>query len=252
MLHALESFLAAPIVDALSNDISVVRGPYAPAGTGAVVIHARSLKVAPPPVENEGGGERSYLFERITWSADGSRLDFEIPAAQTGELVEVESPLGYIAKSGDDYFVEGRTIHFYRPPPAGAQAVRARLRGDDAEGWARRRRCTVVLELAAWANTIVNADNQLQIALQVALAEMVALPILELSPVAGYHVSLRMITPSIWLAGMHRKFHSDASLYKTAARVELRGELDIVVARGEPIPHGIIDDIIHRASLLPP
>ncbi len=243
MLHALEHFLEPAIAAALPNTVTVVTGPYEPAGQGAVAIYARTLAAEAPAGDSESDGG-AYLLSIHTWPADGVSQDFLIPPAETGELLEVEAPPGKLAAAGSDYFLEDRTIKFYRAPAAGTPAVRARLRGDDAAGWQRRRPCTIELELGVWAGNRDDADARLDIALQVALAQMVAVPVLELDSIIGADVSLRLLSPRVWLSAMKRDLHRDPALHHASAQLEVRGELDALVARGAPAPIGVIEQVV--------
>ena len=243
MLRSLEAFLAPAIDAALPGAVSVVTGAYDPSDNGDVVIHARSLGVEPPPRDSEGD-DGAHLIEIATWTTDGNVQDLVIPPAQTGELLDVEAPPGKLATAGDDYFVDDRTIRFYRPPAAGTPGVRARLRGPDAAGWSRRRRCTIELDISSWARDMDDADDRLDIAMQVALSQLVDIPILEVGQAGGTEVWLRVISPRVWLTGMRREFDESANLCVAHAEIELRGELDVLVASGAPAPVGIIEEVV--------
>jgi hypothetical protein len=251
MLRALERYLQPLVQAALPGGTSVVTGPYEPAGSGAVVLHAHTLRVEPPPADADGD-DPGHLVEYVTWPADGQIRDFALPQAVTGELVEVESPPGMLVKAGDGYYLENRTIRFYRAPAAAAPAVRARIRGAQAAGYSRRQRCTMRLDLAVWAASMTTADDRLDVVLQTALAALITVPILEADPVAGTGVSLRMMSPRVLLAGMRRAVHTEPSLFHAHAEIELRAELDLMVAHGAPEPVGIIDQVAHDLTVLAP
>ena len=89
-----------------------------------------------------------------------------------------------------DFFLDDRTIRFYREPAAAADAVRARFRGPPAEGSYRRELCAIELALCAYraADDMVTADDDLNTALQVVLSEAVRMPVFSLSNVAGVEV----------------------------------------------------------------
>jgi hypothetical protein len=251
MLRALERYLQPLIQAALPNGTSVVTGPYLPSGTGAVVLHAHTLRVAPPPAEADDD-EPGHVVEHVTFPADGQTRDFALPQDATGELVEVESPPGTLVKSGDAYYLEGRTIRFYRAPAPAATAVRARLRGAEAAGYSRRQRCTVGLDLAVWAETMASADDRLAEVLQAALAALIAVPILETDPLAGAGVSLRILSPRVWLTGMRRAVQLEPELFHAHAELQLRAELDQMVAHGAPEPVGIIEQVAHDLTVVTP
>lgn len=239
MLYALETFLGTAIDEALDN-ITVHTGPYVPAGSGAVVVHARDLEIPPPPLEDEGAAP-ARLLEMTTFSADGTERDFVIPAALTGAIVEVEAPPGVTVRPGDAYYLDDRTIRFYRPPPVAEQAVRVRLESGEAAGWTRRRACTLHLDIAAWAQSASAADQSLEIALHVALSTLVNAPNFDAGLVPGADVWMRLLAPRVWLVAMRRGIDLQANLVHATAELVLRAELDEIVARGEPAPQGIIE-----------
>lgn len=240
MLYALETLLGAAIDAALPDTVTVHTGPYAPAGSGAVVVHARDLAIAPPPVDSDGDAP-ARIIEMATFAADGTTRDFDIPPALTGQLVEVEVPPGVTARSGDAYYVEARTIRFYHPPPASAQAVRVRLEAGEAAGWTRRRACTLHLDIAAWAQSTIDADQRLEIALHVALSTLVNAPNFDAALVPGADVWMRLLAPRVWLVALRRGLDAQVDLVHTTADLLLRAELDEIVARGAPAPQGIIE-----------
>lgn len=252
MLRALERHLQPLVEAALPGGTTIVTGPYQPAGSGAVVLHAHALQVAPPPAEADDD-EPGHLVEHVTWPADGQIRDFALPQAVTGELVEVESPPGFLVKSGDAYYLEGRTIRFYRAPAAADPAVRARIRGAEAAGYSRRQRCTMSLDVAVWATTMSSADDRLGVVLQTVLSALIAVPILETDPLQGAGVSLRMLSPRVWLTSMRRAAHAEPpALFHAHAEIQLRGELDLMVAHGAPEPVGIIEQVAHDITVLAP
>ncbi len=240
MLYALENLLRNAIDAALPNTINVLAGPYTPSGSGAVVVHARDLEIPLPPVDSEGE-DPARLIEMTNFSASGTTRDFVIPAALTGAVVEVEAPPGVTVRPGDTYYLENRTIHFYRPPPAAAQAVRVRLERAAAAGWTRRRACSLHLDIAAWAQSATAADQRLEIALHVALGTLVNAPNFDAALVTGADVWMRLLAPRVWLVALRRGINPQANLMHTTAELVLRAELDEIVARGAPAPQGIIE-----------
>jgi hypothetical protein len=251
MLRALERYLQPLVQAALPGGTSVVTGPYQPAGSGAVVLHAHTLRVEPPPADADGD-DPGHVVEHVTWPADGQIGDFALPGGVTGELVEVESPPGMLVKAGDAYYLEDRTIRFYRAPAAATPAVRARIRGAEAAGYSRRQRCTMGLDLAVWASSMTTADERLGVILQTVLAGLITVPILESDPVAGTGVSLRIMSPRALLTGMRRAMQTEPSLFHAHAEIELRAELDIMVAHGAPEPVGIIEQVAHDITVVAP
>ncbi|HLT35999.1 MAG TPA: hypothetical protein VK034_06930, partial [Enhygromyxa sp.] len=128
MLVALENHLIAAVDAALPNEVTTVAGPWLPVAGGAVVVHARALSLAPPG-EDPPTDDPAHQLDVVDWPADGDQLDFEIPANLDGELIEVEAPPQVTVARGDAWYLDDRTIRFYRAPALGDPGVRARLRG---------------------------------------------------------------------------------------------------------------------------
>ena len=258
MLHALEAQLLPPVDAALPVAVTVVAGPWTPAAdTRALAIHARQLSLPLPSGDDDEPPQDDppHLLSSEDFDSDGTLVNFEL--SSNDELIEVEAPPGVLVNRGDAYFLDGATLRFYQPPAAGSPSVRVRQRGTTIQGWKRRRRCTVTLELHGYAPQRSDADAQLNTALQVVLAELVELPMLAAVQVAGVQVWLRLRRPQAWLQGIERSLLADPSLHLSRATLELRGEFDVLVGKGEPPPVGVIEQIagsvaIDRADGAPP
>lgn len=242
MLQALEAHLVALVDAALAGATTTVAGPWRPSGNGALVVHARSLE-QDPPGNDPPTDDPAYTLELVAWPSDGNTLDFEIPANLDGELVEVESPPGYTLRRGDAWLLDTRTIRFYRAPAPGNPGVRARLRGDAAKGFKRRKPCRIELAISAWATTTASADQRLDIALQTSLAALVELPNLEAGVVGGVHVQMRILQPRAWLLRIDRSAPASTNLVESRATLQLRGDLELLVAGGAPQPVGVIEQL---------
>ncbi|MFV8750438.1 hypothetical protein ACNOYE_07790 [Nannocystaceae bacterium ST9] len=251
MLVALENHLITAVDAALPGGVTTVGGPWLPTAGGAVVVHARSITLAPPG-EDPPTDDAAHELEIVSWTADGTTLDFEIPALDTGELVEVEAPPHFTAARGDAYFLDDRTIRFYRAPAAGTPGVRARLRGPAAQGYKRRKPCRIELVISAWAEDGADADERLDIALQTTLAKLISLPNLEAGEFAGIPVWMRVLKARAWLLGVERRVDATSELFETRATLELRGELDLLVAKGTPEPVGVIEQIAGAMKVVRP
>lgn len=252
MLVALENHLVAALGATALEGVTVIGGPWLPIGGGVVVVHARSLSLAPPG-EEPPTDDAAHELEVVGWESDGTTLDFEVPEQNLGELVEVEAPPHFTAARGDAYYFENRTIRFYRAPAAAKLGVLARLRGSATQGYKRRTPCRIELAISAWASEGASADQWLDLALQTALATLISLPNLEAGNFIGIPVWMRVLKARAWLLDIERRVDASTALFETRARLELRGELDLLVAQGPPEPVGIIEGIagamqIDRAS----
>ncbi len=252
MLQALEAHLLTAVDAALPAEVTTVAGPWQPTGTGAVVVHARTLTLKPPG-EDPPTDDAAHGLAIVDWPSDGNTLDFEIPNDQTGELLEVESPPGFTVRRGDAWQLDDRTIRFYMAPASGAPGVRARLRGAPAKGYKRRKPCRVELSISAWADSMATADQRLDAALQTTLKELIQLPNLEAGAVAGVQVWMRILQARAWLLSIERRVDPESDLFEARATLELRGDLDLLVAVGTPDPVGVIEKLagamkINRAN----
>lgn len=253
MLRALENHLAAPIASALPASVQLITGPSYPPVDQSVVVHASYLDIEPYPDTTADAAaspttESAYHIELISWPGDGAIADFAIPATHTGALLDVESPPGFPAVPRDDYFLEDRVIRFYRPPEAAPEAVRARLRGDDARGWHRRRRATMTLTIAAWARDNDDSDGHCQLALHIALTQLVALPILKPPALPGLSVNTRALPVRTVLHSFERFADPGTGLVCAKATIQTLVELDLVVAHGAPALQGVIEQIAHDVA----
>lgn len=243
MLYALEQLLINAIDPAFPNNVDVNGGPWRDNDGVAVQVHARSLRLE--PVEDEPAEDGpGHLLTIQDWVASGSSLDFAIPPAVTGEVIEVEAPPGFPARRGDDFFLDDRTIRFYRAPAAGNPGVRARIVGDPAKGYRRQRPCRIEIEIGAFDNDVDDVDDRLETALHVALAELVDLPILAADVVGGANVWMRVARARTSLEWIERTLAPDRpNWFRAAALIVLEGELDLLVAKGAPEPTSIIESI---------
>jgi len=246
MLRALEQLLLPSIDGALPPEITVHTGPFYvdpswPAAQRSLVIHARKLDVLDPPSDESRDGE-AFLFQTTTWSSDGTATDFTLPGDILGTIYEVEAPIGQPATRGDDYFVDGNTIRFYRAPAHADPGVLARVRTADAHGYTRRRPCAITLELSSYGVDMALADDTFATALQVALAQLTRAPRLSMTPAAGVTVQLRMLEPRTALVSIERKLLG-TSPYAVVGVLRVEGELDAIVASGAPAPVSIIESI---------
>ena len=245
MLADLEQFLRVAVDASLPNNVDVSGGPWGQ--TDGVYVHARSF-VPEPLGEDPPEDAAAHLVTVQEWPADGSTVDFALAPGPEDEIIDVEAPLGYLATRGDQYFVEGRTVHFYRPPPAGTPGVRARVQGDAAQGYRRRRRCQLNLELSAIDQDASDVDSWLETCLQTCLVALLRVPLLT----AGAHpnVHLRTDVRRSAIVSWERVRVESSNRLRATVVLELRGEFELIVASGTPEPIGVIESIVHSAAVM--
>jgi hypothetical protein len=238
LLDSLEQFLLGAVDAALPGPVVVSTGPWAQAA--GVYIHASKLVLEPlgedPPEDADAN-----LVTIHEWPSNGSTVNFELPPELGAELLDVEAPPGYLATRGDHYFINDRTICFYRPPAPGDPGVRTRVQGAAARGYRRRRRCSISFELNAIEPDLADVDAWLETAIQASLIRLLDLPVLTSS--AHANVQMRVQVTHSSLESIQRELVADISRFRATATFELRGELELIVATGTPEPVGIISSI---------
>lgn len=247
MLRQLEDFLVPPIDAATPAVVGVQRGPFIvtnpwPNNQRTIVVHARRLRPIPPTPAEEDDAP-AFLWQQHTWPANGLTTNFVLPGGAAGQIHEVEAPPGFPATRGDDFLVDGDTIRFYRPPAAGAPGVLARLRTEDAHGYARGQACVLELDVNAYSRNLDQVDDMLATATQVALAQLTRTPRLTLPSVSGVGVLVRLLEPRATLAELERTVIEPMAVFRGSVRLELTGRLDLLVAQGAPALTSIIDRI---------
>jgi hypothetical protein len=258
MLYALEALITTALKTALPSHVEVREGPAAqvpPEAQECVDVVAWGVEFSAPQAEGGQpvtGREPAFFTRTHRWSADGTARDFSLPAEVEGEVLEVESPPGYPIPR-EDYQVEGRTLHFYQPPAAGAEAVVATLKTGPATGYHERRPCQGRLTVVAWAADFPRTDALLDQALATVLRACVDTGSQE-SQHMGEGVRLRLLTPTVMLEAMERMQVQAPGRWapKAEARLRLHGFLDLTVAVGPEKPSSRIQELRYKGTVLPP
>ncbi|MCH9683513.1 MAG: hypothetical protein K0V04_18895 [Deltaproteobacteria bacterium] len=245
MLRELELLLVPVVASAVPNAVLVDRGPFEagppwPNNRRVIRINARRLEVheTPPPKTADAP---AFVVATATWPIDGVTDAFTLPAVPEGEVVEVEAPIGFLARRGDDYYVDGDTIRFYRVP-TGAGNVLARLRVAEASGYARRSACTVTLDVTAYSREVDTADPLMEEAMQLVLVELQRVPYL-VADDGGLGTFVRLSRTRAYLRTIERTLTDYQDVVSCAATIELTGELDFIMPTGAPEPVGIIEQV---------
>jgi hypothetical protein len=248
MLPTLESRLATALSGALPQGVQVETGPQAapPAeGVERVAVSASRLEVLEPKEPQDAPGrEPSHLTQVQRWSADGAARDFTLPESVQGDIVEVESPPGHLARLGEDYQLDGDTVAFFQPPAAGTEVV-ATVRQGRARGYVERRPCRVRLHVESWAADFARADALLERALAAVLAASLDLGIQEAPGLGSSGVRLRLLEPALALTGLERErqLAGTRAVPHALATLRLDAQLETTVALGAAEPEGRIQDL---------
>ncbi|MCY1020989.1 hypothetical protein [Pyxidicoccus sp. MSG2] len=249
MLVSVETFFHDALRSALPDDIDVATGPSpGPKAdvTQLVEVTAASLKLAlPEGADLTARREPAFHFGVHRWRANGKQVDFVLPEGALGQVVEVESPPGRPLRRGDDYLVEGRTVRFYRPPAQADVAVVALLRGASAPGFLERSPCDIPLIIRAWSQENGAADALLASALNAALIASSGMGNFDDPASDDSGVRIRLLRPSMVLVGLARgaELLHEKQFFRAQAEFLIRGELEQLVAVGEPEPTGIIREV---------
>jgi hypothetical protein len=248
MLAAVEAYFLAALTPAQPDQVSRVAGPsVGPSDAGKELIEVWAQQLTLPLADDEVEAGRSGAFFTTVqqWRGDGTTKDFALPDSAQGQVVEVESPPGRAARLGDDYALDGRTLRFFRAPPAADPAVVAHLRGDPARGFVEKRSCTIALKTYVWSKSAARTDELLRSTLASLLAATVDRVTLSAAMPADSGARLRLLEPLALVTAIGRDATAirDVSYVRGAIDLVLRGDLEITVVVGAPLPTGIIRDV---------
>lgn len=249
MLQAVQAHFLPALRAAHPQATSVAAGPAPEPVPGdsfpRVVLTATRLALTFKPDDDPLDSRSSAHFAAThQWSGDGTTRDFTLPANIPGEIAELECPPGRALRSGDDYSVDGRTVRLMVAPRTGQQNLQARLRGGPARGFLDKRPCVVTLVADVWANGPAQLATTAARALAALLAASVDLPHLEATPHADLGVRVRLLRPTAsWTATTRSE---QRGLLRDTIELQLRGELEQLVAVDTPDPVGTIKSIVYR------
>jgi len=251
MLQALEKALLKSIKSGLGGGIKTQAGPAFPPSSRTrkmVAVAAISIELPELAYQNqeESGRTPAYRVSRVSFTGDGSELNFTLPASIKGDVTEVETPTGRVARPGDDYLVVERTIKFFRAPDGD---IRVHLRGERAEGYYEQKPGQIKLELDCWAKKADDADQLARVALEKTLAFFVGLDVVSIVDEDNSSLLLRLIKSQLYIAGMKRETAKSgrARYIRVITTLNLIGVLDLLIMLGEPQPESQIREI-HYAS----
>ncbi len=266
MLNTLETWLADSLRASRPEDTKLVTGPMlppAPADTPllniAVVSLRRRRSKAPP--DDEEARDAVHPTQTVTMNGDGLRFDFPLATGTMERILEIETSPGRLARRGDDYelkvdkttegekVTESEVLTFYRPPTGDFKLL---LRLDTpARGYQQRSPCRATIEINAWAAQISEADGLLTPAVATALAALADIDRFDLAGCANPGFTLRLLNPRADLGFLERtQIAGDQRLFRSTARLSLRGEWELTLALGTAPAEGKIDKVIPSVEVL--
>jgi hypothetical protein len=249
MLAALEKRLHAAVNDAAQPAVRVACGPTGgPASEDErmVEVSVREFKATIPPDGEavRANREQAMVCWTQPWNASGKTKNFELPKNPRGEVVDVEAPPGHPVSSGDDYFLQDRTLRFYRPPAEGKPGVMATLHGNPAKGYRESHPCCILVNLTVWAKKLDDADSVLNRSLNAILAAFVDIGnIRSLQDKSGVSLLLLKLVAVPGSIERSREKSGRTLFYCTTAGIKVYGELDLSVALGAEDPKSRIEKI---------
>lgn len=246
MLNPIEQRLRAALAARLGPEVALSAGPAPPPAAGTdrlVVIAAVALDQSADP-EGEDRREPAFHEDLHTLTTAGGAIDLALPDP-VGDLVEVETPPGFLARPGDAWWVDQGRLHFYQAP---AGPVTLRIRRGPARGYRETLPCRVLLHLDAWSPTAAQTDALLLPALGAVLGGLLGLDLIELGRDAGTGFEARLLRPRVQPAGIERALMETAGGTAVRGRIvlHLRGELELTLALGAPPAAGVIESIDYR------
>jgi hypothetical protein len=251
MLAAIETYFWNTLKTVFPTGTNVVAGPTAGPTTSMttlVEIIASQLVFVPDEGEEKSaqpkGRGPAFHTQVLTFPGDGRNCNFLIPANETGDVIEVQSPRGRLVTRGDDYVIEGRTIGFYNAPAQRTDAVVARLRGARARGYEQKQMCQIDMDIRIWAKELAVADELARTALTKVLEAADNMGIVDASNAATPNVTMRLLRANASFKSLRHGLQSKSPKWYTVnIDFVVRGELEQTLVLGEPEPTGIIREV---------
>jgi hypothetical protein len=256
MLATIEAyFLSALLTLSRDSAVSLKAGPLA-AGDGnqspdGIAVWAGTLSLLGPAVDAVRGARSSVReFRRCVLTppagSSSSALDFVVPL--DGEIGEVELSPGVPARPGDDYLLDERTLHFFRPPPG---PVGVTVYGNQAPGYLSRRPCQIEVSVRISALQADRVDALLRAAVSTLLGAAAELANLEVPAPPGSAVRLRLLFPTAALTAV-RRYAETPTAHGATAEWTIWGDLEETIVLGSAEPVDRIASIkYHPVGLLP-
>ena len=265
MLNTFETWLADSLRVSLPASTKLVAGPMrSPVAADAPLLNLSVIKLRPlrkAPSNAENRRDAVQLTQAMTMNGDGLRVDFPLEAGTIKRLVEIEAAPGRLARRGDEYkldvhklierekVTEIEVLTFYRPP-AGDFKLLLKL-DTPARGYQQRSPCRATIEINAWAAQISQADELLTPAVATALAALADVDRFHLSGCDDPGFTLRLLNPRADLSFLERtQIVGDQRLFRSTARLSLRGEWELTLALGTATTEGKIEKVIPSVKVL--
>jgi len=265
MLNNFETWLADGLRASLPESTKLVVGPMlppAPADTPLLNIAVVSLRRqrSKPAADDEEARDGIHRTQTVTLNGDGLRFDFPLATGTVERILEIECAPGRLARRGDDYelkvhkLTEGENVTtievltFYRPPAGDFKLL---LKVDaPTRGYQQRSPCRATIEISAWAAQVDHADELLTPAVATALAALADIDRFNLAGCEDPGLTLRLLNPRADLSFLERaQIAGDQRLFRSTARLSLRGEWELTLALAAAPAEGRIGKVIPSVTV---
>ncbi len=253
MLNLLENWLEKAVRPVLPTDLPLIIGPIlAPAVTDTPLVNVAVTRLRPlrkSRSDEEDRLDTAQVTRTMTLTGDGERTDFELEKGTAKNIVEIEASRGQLARLGDDYKIEDEILRFYRPP-TGRFTLLLKLDAA-AHGYQQRSPCRATIEVTAWADQISKTGDLLTQAVAAVLASLAGIDRLDLARCEEPGFSLRLLNPRADLRAVERvRMAGEEQLFRSTAKLSLRGEWELTLALGTAPAEGRIDKVIPSVAVL--
>ncbi|MCP4162120.1 MAG: hypothetical protein GY760_18765 [Deltaproteobacteria bacterium] len=193
--------------------------------------------------------EQSNLCEMFYFDTTGKKQDFELPADIEGDVTEIEVPLGFTVKPGDDYFIEGNTLKFYHAPKEAKKGVAVFFKGEKAKGYIENNTYKINIRLDACCKELSDADAVFSKSLNTLMASFVDMGTIR-SEEDETGVKYRILKPVIHLKTIERKSEGIKKTisYSITSDIILLCQLETSIALGKELPGSIIEKIQYQTN----
>ncbi len=250
MMHLLEQQLKNHLVSTLPDDTDLDIGPQFNPSSRAkrqLSVSIDQLEMPLPVLSADVEHERnsSQAMQRITLTADGVQKNFSLPDNFIGKIAEVESPIGWVLRRGDDYMLAENEVKFFRAPQ---QNIAITGRGDKVKGYKEQSPCRAKIIIDAWEKKTVDADKIMQLTLNAVLAYFVDTNLITLTDEQTTDADYRLLKPIARLAGIERRVSNvgNARFRRSIATLYLYGEFELSISLGTAEEALIIQSIEYQ------
>ncbi len=250
MFAALETALAEAIAEHQPDDVNVIRGPTRPPNStsksfvGVSLSRIETLTAQSSADSAKGRHEPVYATTRLIFK-DPQQASITLPDDKHEDVFELQSPPGKWLRRGDDFYIEERTIHFYRAPQA---AVVVLLRGKETGGYRERAPAELFLTMTSWGEGIEQSDAMNATAIRAALLTLSQLDVTETDMGSGFFARLENIRASLRNVTRSVEEIEQKQWFRAIVVVSICGDIVFELVRDESHAKGRIKEIVIKSA----